>query len=221
MYFVVHLNQYRNIEFSYVDRLRAIDISSMKHCCIRGDKVRKHFFSVQVINDWTTWCCQCSVIRQFKNKIRQDMVRQKVWILNFNQFIHLKFTQKLKKLIYIWFWLICSNQEVGSGPCQASWKWIFVRMINGLNPLTAFTESSILGVAQGCQSASVKYGWSFCENNWWFIKCRRKNIGYFRKKLHIGSFCWVLNSRLYVFSSYLRPHQLVQYANLTKVNFLD
>ena len=34
-------------------------------------------------------------------------------------------------------------------------------------------------------------------------------------------FCRVLNSHLYVFSSYLRPYQLVQYANLTNVNVLD
>ena len=32
---------------------------------------------------------------------------------------------------------------------------------------------------------------------------------------------WYLDSRLYVFSSYMRLHQLVHYANLTIVNNLD
>ena len=32
-------------------------------------------------------------------------------------------------------------------------------------------------------------------------------------------FYWVLNSRLYIFRSYLRPHQSDQFANLAKINF--
>ena len=40
-----------------------------------------------------------------------------------------------------------------------------------------------------------------------------------RSILHV--FADFLTPYFYVFSSYLRPHKLVQYANLTKVNFLD
>ena len=41
----------------------------------------------------------------------------------------------------------------------------------------------------------------------------------FSERAPYRMFCWVLNSCLYVFSSYLRPHQLDQHANLTNVNF--
>ena len=41
-------------------------------------------------------------------------------------------------------------------------------------------------------------------------------FGKYRK--HIGCFAGFLNSNLYVFISYLRPHQLDHYANLTKIN---
>ena len=43
-----------------------------------------------------------------------------------------------------------------------------------------------------------------------------KMLTIFGVKAPYWMFCWVLNSRLYLFSSYLRPHRLVQYANLTK-----
>ena len=43
-----------------------------------------------------------------------------------------------------------------------------------------------------------------------------KILTIFGGKAPYWMFCWVLNSRLYLFSSYLRSHRLVQYANLTK-----
>ena len=62
------------------------------------NKVRKHFFSTRTINDWSSlpscYCCQCSAIRHFWNRIGQDMVWQKVRISSFNLLICLEMHAK-------------------------------------------------------------------------------------------------------------------------------
>ena len=71
-----------------------------------------------------------------------------------------------------------------------------------VNPLLRNMDEAFAKVVDGLLNAVAKTLTIFEKNGCWM-------------------FCWFLNSRLYVFSSCLRPHQLDQYANLTNVNFLD
>ena len=74
------------------------DKFEIKKKCVKY-KIPKHFFRIQVVNDWDSLLsgvANAVSLDSFKTKIINDMVCQKVKILNFHKFFTWKFKQFLK-----------------------------------------------------------------------------------------------------------------------------